>query len=81
MYALFRKRRIKRFEEYSYGSGTLNKRLRNQRGDQELTIQINWQQCIHKTQDEDKLSKKHNAICVAHHHTQDTKRSHPMLKT
>ena len=25
----------------------------------------------HKTKDEDKQSKKHNTICVGHHHTQD----------
>ena len=25
----------------------------------------------HKTKDEDKQSKKHNTICVGHHHTQE----------
>jgi hypothetical protein len=29
---------------------------------------------IHKTQDEDKQNRKHNKICVGHHHTQDTRR-------
>ena len=27
---------------------------------QELTIRRNWQDCAHKTQDEDKQNKKHN---------------------
>jgi hypothetical protein len=26
---------------------------------------------IHKTKDEDKQNKKHNTICVGHHHAQD----------
>jgi len=26
---------------------------------------------VNKTQDEDKQNKKHNTICVGHHHTQD----------
>ena len=41
------------------------------RGNQEWTIQRNWQHWAHKTQDEDKQSKKqHNTICVGHHDTQ-----------
>ena len=32
----------------------------NQRGNQEWTIQRNWQHSLHKTEDEDK--KKHNTI-------------------
>ena len=28
---------------------------------------------LHKTQDEDKLNKKHSIICVGHHLTQDTR--------
>ena len=36
------------------------------RGNQQWTIQRNWQHWVHKTQDED----KHNAICVEHHYTQ-----------
>ena len=29
---------------------------------------------IQKTKDEDKRTKKHNTICVGHHHTQDKRR-------
>ena len=32
----------------------------NRRDNQEWTIQRNWQHWVHKTQDEDKQSKKHN---------------------
>ena len=34
------------------------------------TIQRNWQQWIHKTQDEDKQNKKDNTIFVEHHYMQ-----------
>ena len=40
------------------------------RGNQEWTIQRNWQHCIHNTQDEDKQNRIHNTICVGHHYTQ-----------
>jgi hypothetical protein len=40
------------------------------RCNQEWTIQRNWQHWVHKTQDEDKQSKKYNTICVEHHWTQ-----------
>ena len=30
-----------------------------------------WQHWVHKPQDEDKQSKKHNTVCVGNHHTQD----------
>jgi hypothetical protein len=32
----------------------------NRRGDQEWTIQRNWQHLVHKAQDEDKQNIKHN---------------------
>ena len=48
----------------------LNKRQKNQRGNQEWAIQRNWQDLAHKTQDEDKQNKKHNAMCVGQHYTQ-----------
>ena len=38
------------------------------------TTQYLLDNIIHKTQDEDKPKKKHNTICVGHHHTQDTRR-------
>jgi hypothetical protein len=38
----------------------------NRRGNQEWTIQRNWQDWVHKTQDEDKQNKnQHNMICVS----------------
>jgi hypothetical protein len=37
---------------------------------QKWTMQRNWQHRIHKTQCEDKPNKKHNTICVGHHHKQ-----------
>ena len=40
----------------------------NQRGNQELIIQKNWQHWIHKTQDQDKQSKRTH-MCF-HHYTQ-----------
>ena len=48
-----------------------NKRLRKPNGqsrmdNQEWTIQRNWQQWIHKTQDEDKQNKKHNTENKSH---------------
>jgi hypothetical protein len=79
---------------YIIFSFVFNKRWRNRRGNQEWTIQRNWQHwvhktktnktknatqyvlytTIHKTQDEDQKNKKHNTICVEHHHTQNTRR-------
>jgi hypothetical protein len=44
------------------------------RGNQEWTIQRNWQDWVHKTQDKNKQNKKHNTIYVGDLHTQDTKR-------
>jgi len=51
----------------------------NRRGNQEWTIQKNWQHWVHKTiqrnwqhlgtQDEDNQNKKHNTISVVHHYT------------
>ena len=35
------------------------------------TIQYVLDTTIHKTEDEDKQNKKHNTICVGHHHTQE----------
>jgi hypothetical protein len=35
------------------------------------TTQYVLDDTIHKNKDEDKQSKKHNTICVGHHHTQD----------
>ena len=32
----------------------------NRKGNHEWTIQIHWQHCAHKTQDEDKHNKQHN---------------------
>jgi len=29
-----------------------------------------WQHWVHKTQDKDRQSKKHNTICVGHHYMQ-----------
>ena len=40
------------------------------RGNQEWTIQRNWQHWVHKTQDEDNQNKNHNALCVRHHYPQ-----------
>ena len=40
----------------------------NRRGNQEWTIQRNWQHWVHKTHDEDK-QQINNTICVGHHHT------------
>ena len=37
-----------------------NNRWKNRRGNQEWTIQRNWQHRVHKTHDEDRLNKKHN---------------------
>jgi len=34
----------------------------NRKGNQEWTIERNWQYWVHKTQDEDKQSKKHNTM-------------------
>ena len=42
----------------------------NRKGNQERTIQRNWQHWAHKTQDEDKPNKKYNTICVGHHYRQ-----------
>jgi hypothetical protein len=42
----------------------------NRRGKQEWTIQRHWQHWVHKTQEENEQSKKHNTICVGHHFTQ-----------
>jgi hypothetical protein len=36
---------------------------------------------IHKTKDEDKQNKKHNTICVGHHHTQDKRGRQTNQKT
>jgi hypothetical protein len=36
-----------------------------------------WQHLVNKTQDEDKQNKKHNTICVEHHHTQDEDKNKP----
>ena len=36
---------------------------------------------IQKTKDEDKRTKKHNTICVGHHHTQDQRRRQAKQKT
>ena len=41
---------------------------KNRMGNQERTIQRNWQHWTHETQDEDK--QKHNTICVGPHWTQ-----------
>ena len=30
-----------------------------------------WDTTTHKTKDEDKQNKKHNTICVGHHHAQE----------
>ena len=38
------------------------------------TMQYVLDTIIHKTHDEDKQNKKHNTICVGHHHTQDKRR-------
>jgi predicted nucleotidyltransferase len=35
---------------------------------------------IHRTEDEDKQYKKHNPICVVHHHTQHTRRRQTIQK-
>ena len=35
---------------------------------------------MHRTQDEEKQYKKHNPICVGHHHTQDTRRRQTIQK-
>jgi len=40
----------------------------NRRGNQEWTIQRNGQNCVHKTQDENKQIK--NTICGGRHYTQ-----------
>ena len=42
----------------------LHKRKRNRRGNQEWTIQRNWQHCLHKTQDEDKTKRKYTTPYV-----------------
>jgi hypothetical protein len=34
----------------------------NRKGNQKWTIQRNWQQMVHKKQDEDKQNKNHNTI-------------------
>jgi hypothetical protein len=39
-----------------------------------LITASNFSSCQHKTQDENKQSKKHTTISVGHHHTQDTRR-------
>jgi hypothetical protein len=36
---------------------------------------------MHKTKDEDKQNKKHNTICVGHHHTQYKRRRQTKQKT
>jgi hypothetical protein len=36
---------------------------------------------IQKTQDEDRRNKKHNTICVGHHHTKDSRRRQTKQKT
>ena len=46
---------------------------RNGRGNQEWTIQRNWQQDKMKTKKQ-KTNKKYNKICVGHLHTQDIRR-------
>ena len=45
------------------------------------TTQYMLNTTMHKTQDADKQNKKHNAICVEHHHTQDTRRRKTKRKT
>ena len=54
-----------------------NKLQRNRRGNQEWTIQGNWQHWEHNSQ-EDRQNK--NTICVGHHHTQEARRRQKQLK-
>ena len=42
----------------------MNIREKRRRGNQEWTIQKNWQHWVHKTQEEDKQNKNHNTICT-----------------
>ena len=42
----------------------MNIREKRRRGNQEWTIQKNWQHWVHKTQEEDKQNKYHNTICT-----------------
>jgi hypothetical protein len=44
--------------------------LEEPKGNQEWTIQRNWQHWVHKTQDEDKQDKKHKTICVGQYYIQ-----------
>ena len=46
-------------------------------GNQEWTIQGNWQHWEHNSQ-EDRQNK--NTICVGHHHTQEARRRQKQLK-
>jgi len=43
---------------------------KKRRGNQEWTIQRNWQNWVHKTEDEEEQNKYHNTICIGHHYTQ-----------
>ena len=52
---------------YAYIKKTLGK---TEEGNQQWTIQRNWQHWVHKTPDEDKQNKKHNTIYVGHHYAQ-----------
>jgi len=42
----------------------------NRRGNQEWTIQRNWQYWVHTSLAGDKQNQKHNTICVRHHFSQ-----------
>jgi hypothetical protein len=42
----------------------MNIREKRRRGNQEWTIQKNWQHWVHKTQEEGKQNKNHNTICT-----------------
>jgi len=42
----------------------MNIREKRRRGNQEWTIQKNWQHWVHKKQEEDKQNKNHNTICT-----------------
>jgi hypothetical protein len=46
-----------------------------------ITTQYVLDDTTHKMKDEDKQNKKHNTICVGHHHTQDTRRRQTKQKT
>ena len=57
------------------------KRLKTKTDETKNIAQYVLETTIQKTQDEDRRNKKHNTICVGHHHTKDSRRRLTKQKT